>query len=188
MVACLNGRCHTGIDTFGAALWHSNPNVMYRWACEGCPLAIRAHRAFWSALGQSPRLWPRAEDPALADAVHHVDIEFLTLRCVALARRTVCRQIQSCICTYTYAHVHGHVCCACICARCAPFSAKNRMYPANCYAAVRELREVLLGVQRRAPHCCIYENTAGKLAAQLGRVGGAHYCTILPMWCCVNVH
>ena len=79
MVACLNGRCHTGIDTFGAALWHSNPNVMYRWACEGCPLAIRAHRAFWSALGQSPRLWPRAEDPALADAVHHVDIDDLAV-------------------------------------------------------------------------------------------------------------
>ena len=88
------------------------------------------------------------------------------------------------ICTWTCMIV----CCACICARCAPFSAKNRMFPANCYAAVRELREVLLGVQRRAPHCCIYENTSGKLAAQLGRVGGAHFCTILPMWCCVNVH
>lgn len=47
---------------------------------QGCPIALRAHDALWSALGCNPVMWDRAEDPALAHRKHHVDIEFVTMR------------------------------------------------------------------------------------------------------------
>ena len=93
-------------------------------AVRRCPIARRAHRAFWKSLGQEPVEWNLAEDKDLADARHHVDVELITLRC-------------------------------------APFSPKNRKFPAGCEAALRELRAVIKGTHKRSPRVIIYENTAG---------------------------
>ena len=93
-------------------------------AVRRCPIARRAHRAFWKSLGQEPVEWNLAEDKDLADARHHVDVELITLRC-------------------------------------APFSPKNRKFPAGCEAALRELRAVIQGAHKRSSRVIIYENTAG---------------------------
>ena len=53
--------------------------------------------------------------------------------------------------------VHMCVCAAGVTVRCAPFSPKNRHYPAGCHAALRELHAVLAGSCKRSPKCIIYE-------------------------------
>ena len=115
----------TGIDTMGVVLTQMlATGAVYKWSAEGCPIARRAHRAFWKSLGQQPTEWTLAEDDDLADPQHRVDVELVTLRC-------------------------------------APFSPKNRKFPAGCEAALRELCAVIKGVRKRSPCVIIYENTAG---------------------------
>lgn len=45
--------------------------------------------------------------------------------------------------------------------RCAPFSPANRLFPAGCWAALRELEAILAGTAARRPRVVVYENTAG---------------------------
>lgn len=54
-------------------------------------------------------------------------------------------------------HVHGEL----LTPRCAPFSAANRRFPKGCWAALRELEEIVAGTAVRKPRVVIYENTAG---------------------------
>jgi site-specific DNA-cytosine methylase len=72
----------TGIDTMGVVLTQMLASgAVYKWSAEGCPIARRAHRAFWKSLGQEPTEWTLAEDDDLADPQHRVDVELVTLRC-----------------------------------------------------------------------------------------------------------
>ena len=47
--------------------------------------------------------------------------------------------------------------------RCAPFSAANRSFPADVWAAVAELHAVMAAVFSRQPQLIVYENTDGLL-------------------------
>lgn len=118
------GSLCCGIDLMGAVVCRTL-GANKRWAVEACPIARKAHSAFWSALGcQVDETILRAEDPALADDRFHVDVELVTPRC-------------------------------------APFSLKNRYYPAGCWAAIAELEAILRGVFIRRPRVVIYENSYG---------------------------
>ena len=118
------GSLCSGIDMMGAVVCREL-RAHKCWAVEACPIARKAHSAFWSALGcRVDQSILRAEDPALADVHYHVDVELLTPRC-------------------------------------APFSLKNRFYPAGCWAAIRELAEILRGVFIRRPQVIVYENSYG---------------------------
>ena len=118
------GSLCCGIDMMGAVVCRTL-GARKCWAVEACPIARKAHAAFWSALGcQVDQSILRAEDPALVDVRYHVDVELLTPRC-------------------------------------APFSFKNRYYPAGCWAAIAELAEILRGVFRRRPRVVVYENSIG---------------------------
>jgi len=76
------GSLGSGVDTFGAVLLGMmTKGASYVWAAEGCLIARRAHRAFWTTLGQCPQMFPRADDLILASTRWSVDVELLTLRC-----------------------------------------------------------------------------------------------------------
>ena len=66
-------------ETSRCAHTHLSP-LLSALLVQGCPIALRAHDALWSALGCNPVMWDRAEDPALAHRKHHVDIDPSPLR------------------------------------------------------------------------------------------------------------
>ena len=61
-------------ETSRCAHTHLSP-LLSALLVQGCPIALRAHDALWSALGCNPVMWDRAEDPALAHRKHHVNID-----------------------------------------------------------------------------------------------------------------
>ena len=70
-----------GLDMMGAQLMAAGRVHECVWYVEGNPVVRRAHDAYWTALGQHPRGYRRADDWELQRMMPRADVELITLRC-----------------------------------------------------------------------------------------------------------